>query len=204
MKLFMANNALYIAGKGMVAVLLMLATGCTNTPTRFFMLNADPAQAASGSRLAFKAEVVVGLGAIHIPDYLNRPQLVIETQENQYRIDEQSHWAERLDQNIRRSLTLYLQNRLGLQQMPRYPWSTRQVVDYQVDIDVLALHQTAAGYSLLQAQWQIKHQEQTRLSRHFECSIPTSTQPEAIVKAQSTCLGQLGVEIEQGIRQVAE
>ena len=68
----------------------------------------------------------------------------------------------------------------------------------------LEFHQSADGFSRLAAQWQIKRREQTPLSKRFDCRIAAKAEAEAIVKAQSTCLGQLGGEIETGLKQLVD
>ena len=140
---------------------------------------------------------------MHLPEYLDRPQIVTEVSENQYQLDERHRWAERLDENIGRTLSQFLADRLGVEQIVRFPWPQKQTIDYQVLITVLELHQAADGNSKLLAQWQIRHKEQTALIKRFDCSLPAAIAVESIVKAQSTCLGRLGGEIETGLRQLA-
>ena len=181
---------------------LMLSACSTNPPTQFYMLNAEPG-AEAGSTSAFNKDLVVGLGPVHIPEYLNRSQIVIGLSENQYRFDENHRWAERLDQNIGRTLAQFLRTRLGVDQIVKYPWPQRQPIDFQVSIDIFEFHQSADGHSRLLAQWQIKHLEQVSLSKQFECSIASKDEIEAIVKSQSSCLAQLGMAIESGLRQLA-
>ena len=181
---------------------LCLLGACSSNPaTQFYMLNAETGSSGSAAT-AVANSLLLGLGPIHVPDYLNRPQIVVEVGENQFRLDEQHRWAERLDQNIDRTLAKFLADRLGLPQVIRFPWAQRQVIDYQISIDILEFHQTAAGFSRLAAQWQIKPQAQAPLSKRFDCSIAAKAEPEAIVKAQSACLGQLGADIETGLRQL--
>jgi len=185
-------------------VFALLMSACTgNTPMQFYMLNAEAGLAKEESNMPFNTNLLVGLGPIHLPDYLNRPQIVVEVSENQFRLDEYHRWAERLDQNVGRSLSRLLARRLGVEQVVRYPWPQRQHIDYQVSIDILEFHQAADGRSRLQAQWQIKQQERAPLGKLFDCSIADKDDSEEIVKAQSECLGRLGLEIEAELRQLA-
>jgi uncharacterized lipoprotein YmbA len=184
-------------------VFALLLNGCAgNTPMQFYMLNADD-PSSDASNLPFDKHLVVGLGPIHLPDYLNRPQIVVEVSKNQYNLDEHHRWAERLDQNIGRALARSLAGRLGVEQIVRHPWSQKQHIDYQVGIDILAFHQSADGQSRLQAQWQIKNQEQLLRSKQFDCSLASTDDPDAIVTAQSACLGRLSMEIVAELRQLA-
>ncbi len=182
----------------------LLLSGCAgNAPLQFYMLNAETDRAENSLFLPLNKQTVLGLGPIHLPDYLDRPQIVVAVGENQYKLDEQHRWAERLDQNIGRALAQLLADRTGVEQVVRFPWAQKQQIDYQVSIDILKFHQAADGHSRLQAQWQIKHQEQTELSKRFDCSVAAKEDADAIVKAQSICLGRLGLDIVTGLRQVA-
>jgi uncharacterized protein len=185
-------------------IFALLISGCAgNTPLQFYMLNAEADQVGDASASPFDKTLVLGLGPIHIPDYLDRPQIVVAVGENQYRLDDQHRWAERLDQNIGRALARLLADRTGVEQVVRFPWPQKQRIDYQISVDILEFHQTADGHSRLLAQWQIKHQEQATLGKRFDCSVAAKEAPDAIVKAQSLCLGRLGMDIVAGLRGMA-
>lgn len=187
MRLFMANKHYGL----MIGLALLLSACGGHSPMRFYMLEA-PLAKANHESLSNK-NTVIGLGPIHMPEYLDRPQMVVAIGENQYQFDEKNRWAERLDQNLSRVLAQQLATDLGIEQVVRHPWAQRQTIDYQITLDVLAFHQTTSGENRLSAQWQLKRQEQTLLSKRFECSINAdASQTAAMVKAQSQCVGQLG------------
>ncbi len=182
----------------------LLLIGCAgDSSMRFYMLTAEVDQAGNVPALTINRNLVVGLGPIHLPEYLDRPQIVVGINENRYRLDERHRWAEHLDQNIGRALAQLLAGQGGVEQVVRFPWPQNQPIDYQVSVDVLQFHQTSGGVSRLEAQWQIKNQDRQPFSKRFDCSIPSKDEPHAIVKAQSLCLGQLGMEIVTGLRQMA-
>ncbi|MGZ5000999.1 MAG: PqiC family protein [Methylomonas sp.] len=182
---------------------VLLLSGCvSDSSLQFYMLSAEGDQADKQQALPVNKGLVVGLGPIHLPEYLDRPQIVVETSKNQFRLDEHHRWAERLDQNMGRVLAQLLAGQAGVEQVVRFPWAQKQAMDYQVSIDVLQLHQGADGVSRLQAQWQIKNQDRPPFSRRFDCSVPAKDEADAIVKAQSQCLGRLGMEIVTGLRQL--
>ncbi len=186
-------------------ILTLLLSACSNsTPAQLFMLDANIAAAPDLSTHLFNRSLQVGLGPIHLPEYLNRPQIVIETAKNQYKLDEDHRWAERLDQNISRSLATFLANRLGIEQILIYPWSAKLNIDYQVGIDILELHQSSDGYSHLRAQWRVFHTDQMILYKSFDCEASSSNDATSLVKAQSECLGKLGVDIVAGLQQLTQ
>lgn len=198
MRLFMANKQC-----GLVISLALLLSACGGTsPMRFYMLEAPLAKA--NQQAVLNKNTVIGLGPIHLPEYLDRPQMVVAMGENQYQFDEKNRWAERLDQNLSRVLAQQLAADLGVEQVVRHPWAPRQTIDYQITLDVLTFHQTASGDNRLSAQWQIKQQDQTLLTKRFECAINAdASQTAAMVKAQSQCVGQLGEAMVSGVQGVS-
>ena len=109
---------------GMV-VLTLLLSGCMRNsgPVQFYMLNADSGVADTVRVSAAGQGPVIGLGPIRIPEYLNRPQMIVAIADNQYRLFEDHRWAERLDQNISLALFKALPRQLGTDRIVRFPWS---------------------------------------------------------------------------------
>ena len=189
---------------GIVSVVSALTlSGCSHDskPVQFYRLNADsgigtlpPATAQSP---------LIGLGPIRIPEYLNRPQIIVAITENQYRLSEDHRWAERLDQNISLALFKALPSQLGTNRIVRYPWTQRQLVDYQIGIDILEFNVTADGQSRLIAQWFIKRKDKPAIDKRSVYQFPASaTDYDIMVKAQSQCLTKLGQEIAETLRQL--
>ncbi|WP_445370186.1 PqiC family protein [Methylomonas sp. HW2-6] len=175
---------------------------CGSAPLQFYMLTADSG-ASNESGPALAPGTVIGLGPIRLPAYLDRPQLVTALSDHQYRLDEHNRWAERLDENIARTLSQTLAIRLGVEQVVRYSWPARQRLDYQLGFDILELHQTAAGRSVLSAQWQLKQGERNLAGKRFECSEAAADNAEAIVAAQSACLSRFAAELAGAVRAAA-
>ena len=188
-----------------IVVLTLVLSGCmrNNGPVQFYMLDADSGVADTVRVPAASQGPVIGLGPIRIPDYLNRPQMIVAVSDNQYRLFEDHRWAERLDQNISLALFKALPRQLGTDRIVRFPWSQRQVVDYQVGIDILEFNVDASGQSRLIAQWFIKRKGLPTIDKRSVYQFPASTTDQAVmVKAQSQCLTKLGQEISATLRQL--
>ena len=189
---------------GMVVLTLALS-GCmrNNAPVQFYLLNADSGIADTVSVPAASQDPVIGLGPIRIPEYLNRPQMIVAIADNQYRLFENHRWAEPLDQNISLALFKALPRQLGTDRIVRFPWSQRQVLDYQIGIDILEFNLDASGQSRLIAQWFIKRKDKPAIDKRSTYQFPASTTDHALmVKAQSQCLTKLGEEISGALRQL--
>jgi uncharacterized protein len=188
-----------------LVVLTLLLNGCMrdSKPVQFYMLNADSGFGSTTRVLVVANAPLIGLGPIRIPEYLNRPQMIVAITDNQYRLSEDHRWAERLDQNISLALFKALPRQLGMDRIVRYPWSQRQVVDYQVGIDILEFNVDASGQSRLIAQWFVKRKDKPVIDRRSVYQFPASTTDYSVmVKAQSQCLTKLGQEISETLRQL--
>ncbi|WP_083930376.1 PqiC family protein [Methylovulum miyakonense] len=186
----------------------LVLDGCMHTggdkPIQFYRLTAG-----SGLDMRLPAatkpldmDMTVGLGPIHIPEYLGRPQMMVAVTEHQYRLSEEHRWAEPLEQNISLALFQALPGLLGTDRIVRYPWPQRQLVDYQIGIDILEFNIDASAQSRLIAQWSIKRKGQAGIDRRSVIQFPASTTDyEAMVRAQSQCLGKLAQEIAVTLRQ---
>jgi len=189
----------------LIIILASLLSGCTHDskPVQFYMLTADTGGVSNTSHPLTNQGPLIGLGPIRIPEYLSRPQMVVATSDNQYQLSEDHRWAERLDQNISLALIKVLPSQLGTDRVVRYPWSQRQVVDYQVGIDILEFNVNANGQSRLIAQWFVKSKEKTILDKRSIYQFPASTSDYTVmVKSQSQCLTQLGKEISENLMQL--
>lgn len=184
MRFYMANKFKRL----LLASLLLVA--CSHTPARFYLLELDATTPVEASTTLGKT-LVVGLGPIHMPDYLNRPQLVIAESDHQYRFDDEVRWGEHLEQNVSRVLAAQILRMPGVDQVLRYPWSQRQRIDVQISLDVLSLHHQQGQGTRMKAQWQIRKGDQWERSQQFDCQVASTDEPEAIVASHSQCLSQL-------------
>ena len=197
-----SNKALFLV-TGLMLVFFLSACVRSNKPVQFYRLNAGVAMLDAIQIPESSNQAVIGLGPIRIPDYLNRPQMVMAISENQYQLSEEHRWAERLDQNISLALTKFLPSQLGSSRIVRYPWAQRQAIDYQVSIDIIEFHIDALGQSRLTALWLIKRKDQPDLSRRFTYQVSASTTDyEVMVNAQSACLTKLGQDIADTLKQL--
>ena len=191
----------------MMAMPTLFLSGCIHNeskPIYFYRLTADAAlnNQFHAATLDKAISPVIGLGPIHIPEYLDRPQMVIAVTDHQYRLSEDHRWAESLDQNISLALFKALPSQLGTDRIVRYPWPQRLVIDYQIGIDILEFNGAAHNQSRFSAQWFIKLKDQSTIDKRFDCRIPSSnTDYDLMVENQSQCLSKLVREIANTLRQ---
>ncbi|KJS29420.1 MAG: hypothetical protein VR64_19730 [Desulfatitalea sp. BRH_c12] len=109
--------------RGWVAVILTLAvlSGCRSASSgvAYYTLDALTAQTTPMPSAAAPA---IGIGAVMLPDYLDRPQLVMRTTPNALRIDEFHRWAGPLSETLPRVLAENLMVLTGSVRIARQPW----------------------------------------------------------------------------------
>ena len=179
-----------------------LIFGCAKNskPIEYYMLDASVG-ISSNKSLELDKGPLIGLGPIRLPEYLDRPQMVVAVSENKYKLIESHRWAEKLDQNISLALFRALPGQLGTDRMIRYPWPHRPGVDYQIKIDILELNIDPTGQSRLVAQWSIKLKDKTVLNKRSSFIAKASTTDvDKMVQAQSECLTKLGQEIVSNLK----
>ena len=102
-----------------IAALALVLTGCSSTsPSRFFVLTSQDRLVAGH----LQSDVSIGVGPIVLPHYLDRPQIVTRTGQNELRLAEFDRWAEPLTENVSRVLTEDLCKLLETEQVSIVPF----------------------------------------------------------------------------------
>ncbi len=183
--------------------LAVLTTGCLKPrtdPSQFYVLaaSADTARAAP-------ADLIIGLGPITLPQYLQRPQMVTRTGEHQMTLSEVDRWAEDLEAGLARVMREDLQRVTGASQVLSYPWLASRTVHYAVEVDILRFEGNAAGAVQLWAAWRIRDMATREVVVAQESRITQqaagATRSE-IVSAQSQAIVALSREIAGALRNI--
>jgi hypothetical protein len=103
-----------------------------------------------------KSKLVIGIGPIDFPGYLQRTQVVTRSAPNRIELSPIDRWGEPLDKNFKRVLAENLAQMLNTYRIEEYPWNHQAKVDYQIVMQVLNFETTSDGQSLLRARWIIK------------------------------------------------
>jgi uncharacterized protein len=165
--------------------------------SKFFVLSpvgADPG--SMGSR-----QILVGLGPIKMPAYLDRQEVVTRVAPNRLELSGQDRWAEPLDSDFTRVLAQNLSSDLGTQRITFYPWYNTTQVDFQVKVNVYRFESDKNGKVDLTAHWQVLSGTGKLLivrdSSYTETAKPGDTSDAAA--AMSRALGRLSQEIASAI-----
>lgn len=169
-------------------------------PTRFFVL----AAAADTSRVgALDPSKGVGLGPIEIPNYLQRPELIVRESATEIRPSSFDRWSEPLDKGIARVLAQNLSSALGVDRVTLFPWYSNQEPSYQVRIDFISFEPLASREARVVARWDARRLGDAANARVQRESVITqaiaSDDGAASVAALSKALGELARDMASAV-----
>jgi hypothetical protein len=207
-----------IARHGMRAfglALLLAACAAPSPPTRFHALAPlpPPAEAAAGPA-ANSRPLVVSVGPVTLPEYLNRPQIVTRESATQMQLADFDQWVEPFDSLFPRVLTEDLAARLDTDRISLFPPPRDVRVDFGVEVDVVRFDAESSDGVVLDAFWRVYGRERDRLldqgRARIERPLPapppeTAERPAAgdyptIVAAMSEATADLAGIIAEAVR----
>jgi len=183
----------------LIAISLTLSlTGCVNSPApRFYVL----APLATERPVDAGQELVIGVGPVEIPDYLDRPQIVTRSGQNELNLAEFEKWGESLKDNTTQVLAENLAVLLPSKKISTYPWKRSTPVNYQVSVKVTRFDHTEGGETVLSVRWSIHSGEGTELltreTRYAES--PAGDSYPATVAAMNRALAQFSREVASAV-----
>lgn len=198
MNIFLLRLRIMTAG----FALIVLTACATTAPTNFYALNAIPIPVVSQEPES-EEQGAIGIRKVTIPDYLDRPQVVTRTGENQLKISDFNKWAGSLKNDISRVLAENLSADLLTSRVYVYPWKKSIPVKYILAVDVTRFDGELGGEVTLKANWTIHGEDgKELLFLHTTVVSEKADRPgyEALVAAKSRLLSQLSRDIAYAIR----
>jgi len=183
----------------------LLLSGCARTaPVSYYQLSAQEA-ARTAPAPAEAGKMLLGIGPVRLPEYLDRPQIVTRMTPNRLQLADSHRWAEPLGENIPRVLAENLSALLGTDHILRYPWPASRGMDYQILIEVIHFENEGDGAARLVALWSVKGKDggsvlSERRSSHLVPAI--SRDRDGQVAALNEALGSFCREIAQELTPV--
>ena len=190
-------------------LLLPLAAGCAQTlpPPNLHVLSALPRDAASGpGSTAASRGPVVGVEQANIPEYLDRPEIVVRTSANTLELMQGDRWGQRLQGDITRVVAENLRGLLPSDNVFVLPLRRREPVAMTVAVDITSFERDASGAAVLNAYWTVLdgQTEAERAGARARYTEPVDGEGvEATVAAMNRTLAALSRDIAAGIKQAS-
>ena len=184
-----------------VLAVVGLLAGCTATqPTSFYTLAPVTGQ---GVEKRAADGLVIGLGPITLPQYLDRPGIVTREGANQMRLAELHQWAEPLEPLLTRIMAEDLYALLDASDVIPIPQRGDIPLDRVVEVDIGRFDADAAGQVVLDARWRVYQGDNETLLASGRSQVAEQGAPvpdyTAIVAAMSRAVGQVSEEIARAI-----
>lgn len=133
-------------------------TGCISasvSPTpRFYMLHSVDKDAV-GEKFNMPADIIIGVGPVKIPQYLNRPQIVTQDKNKMLTFAQLDRWGEPLDSGLERLIAENLTLMLPGASLQLFPCNFAIPLKYQLILDVVQLDCDLEANLFLVVQWSI-------------------------------------------------
>jgi hypothetical protein len=186
----------------LAATLLLMVAGCSQSPpTEFYTLSGM--QLPPGGLSA--PRTTVGVGAVTLPDYLDRPQIVTRASGNRVMLAAFHSWVEPVDGMFTRVLVQNLSTLLASDNVVTVPQRRAVALDYQVEVDVSRFDADATGRAVLDARWRVFGKGGEQLVEEGRSTIvepPVDPDDyEAIVASMSRALAEMSRAIASVIEQ---
>lgn len=187
-------------------LLFILVAGCAgSTPSRFYSLDGLKTEGVKSDDASREGSVIVSVGPVRMPDYLDRPQIVTRSGRNEIILAEFDRWAGPLESDMVRVLVENISAILPAERffvMRWAPTSSYQMPPaYKVHLLLYRFDGPLGGPVLLRAQWAVFAKDRDLLVKR-DSSIVEQVQGndyKALVEAMSRALEQLSKEIADAI-----
>lgn len=158
-----------------------------------------------GSPAMAKAAYSVAVGAVTLPEMVDRPQLVLGLSASRVHILEQQRWAEPLKMAMPRVIMQDLAPLLGGARVSAYPQNAAAAADYWLVADVLRFESDSLRAATIEMQWQVKpsHGEDTRYGHSLVTEPVQGKGYDALVAAYDRALAAIVREMAATIRELA-
>ena len=183
-----------------LAACASFAAGCGTSPTpQFYTLSVDAASGAAGTTPDLPS---IAVGAVTVPDTVDRPQLVIRTGANEVRRVESHRWASPIKTELPRVLAGNLSRISGNQRVFAHPESASLNADYRLLVDFQRFDGTPGGEVALDAVWTLveSNGDFVRSGRANVSEAVAGNSFAALVAAYSRGLAQVSGAIAADIK----
>lgn len=195
-----------------VVVMVAVLGGCfgTSPGARFYTLTPRESRAVSFPE---RDAVLVRVGPVSIPTYIDRPQIVTRSGGNEILLAEYDRWSGALDDEVTRLLVNDLTERLSAKGYAFIPWSSVPMADtsltYRIPVGIERFDGAPGEAVVLQASWGIfrkqDNQETMLMTRVSVITEPVTGKDYAsLVAAMGKATDRLAAEMAESLAGLGE
>jgi len=183
-----------------IALVAMVAAGCSTAPSRFYAL--DSTAIADGAPAAHAAVMV---GPVTVPAAVDRPEFVVQVAPNRDEVDEFNRWVAPLNDAIARAVAGDLVVLLGTPEVATETLANF-TPDYRITIDVQRFESIQGDAAFVEAVWTVRKTAggETRSGRTVAREPVQGQGFDALAAAHSRAIAKMSADIAAAIRAEAE
>ena len=187
----------------LIVTCIIMTYGCTRTPqSRFYILQPQPSAVDQAQPSVSVNDMIIGVGPVELPEYLERPQIVTRISSSELHLSEFNRWVESLEKNFSSVLAENLSVLLSTDKVLVYPWIGSIEVKRQVRVNILQFGSLPGGKVLLKVLWGLKDEDGKYLSpiKKSSFSTPAGKGYPEMVEAMNRVLDDFSREIAKEIK----
>jgi len=194
------NRTVWLA---LIVCVFTVLSGCfgTSPSSRFYTLSQRESRGSSADRVV---DVLVKIGPVSIPSYIDRRQIVTRNGQNMLEIAEFERWGGSLDDEIVWLLVNDISERLATRRVIVVPWRSIALADaptvYRIPFSIDRFDGEFGGTVVLKASWGLVlkdgKQEKVLVARESTINEAVGGKGyDALVAAMGKAAGRLGKEM---------
>ena len=149
-------------------MLVVSLSGCIGgggkTSVKYYLV--DPVAAGFMEDEADR-QLAIEILDLHIPQYLQRFQLVTRDGDNRLKLSDSNQWAENLRKNLLRTLASNLATRLSTIDIGTPLNRSASLPDYRLQVHITRFERNSSGRVELKSRWQIANADDEDRGMHF-------------------------------------
>jgi uncharacterized lipoprotein YmbA len=189
---------------GLACICVAACVRQQRNPWRLFTLSALPRAEQTVTNGSPGQVLAIGVGPIHLPEYLDQDQIVNRISQNRFALSENDRWAEPLAHNVANVLAENLSMLLQTDAVTVHPWPGPQRPSHQLEIEVLRFETDTTGTAHLTARYFLRDVATGQTIATQEARLTataTDRSTEQSVASLSRALGDFSVGIANAIRE---
>ena len=181
-----------------------IVMGCSSTSPRsnYYLLSGFNNDSTVEFVETIEGGVILGVGPILLPEYINRPQVVTRTNRNEITFSEFQRWAEPLINNFKRVFKENLALLVKTDDIFMYPWPKGMAIEYIITADVIRFDAVPEDRAILEVRWSLWRGNDRVLlinkKSNFQSPLKSSRY-DVLVAAMSACLNEFSHEVANAV-----
>ncbi|MBW1865923.1 MAG: membrane integrity-associated transporter subunit PqiC [Deltaproteobacteria bacterium] len=191
-----------------ICLLVLMIAGCRSStpPVEFYTLASLSGMEMESHEQSAVRDITIGIGPVQLPQFLNRPQIVIRSGPNKLTVSEFHRWGGYFDQDFLRVLAQDISILMPKSRVIEFPWGDRADPDFRIAFNVQQFDGQPGNSVLLNTVWTIKERKGTKAlyaKRSIIRQPVSGNDYEALVAAHSQALAALSREIAAAIKNIS-